>query len=53
MIVKVVNEVGVWVIYYLIDYVFFGNGDMLWLEMDVIVLLNVYGEIKLVGEKVL
>lgn len=39
-------------VYILIDYVFDGCGEIVWCEIDLIGLINVYGVFKFVGEVV-
>lgn len=52
-IAKEAAKIGAWVVHYSTDYVFPGNGEEPWRETDATAPLNVYGETKLAGEKVL
>lgn len=52
-IARAAAEIGAWVVHYSTDYVFPGTGETPWLETDATAPLNVYGESKLAGEKVL
>lgn len=52
-IARAAAETGAWVVHYSTDYVFPGTGETPWREDDVTAPLNVYGETKLAGEKVL
>ncbi|MCT6663647.1 dTDP-4-dehydrorhamnose reductase [Enterobacter mori] len=52
-IAKEAARIGAWVVHYSTDYVFPGNGEKPWEETDATDPLNVYGQTKLDGEKVL
>ncbi|CZU56589.1 dTDP-4-dehydrorhamnose reductase [Enterobacter hormaechei] len=52
-IAKEAAKIGAWVVHYSTDYVFPGDGETPWSETDATAPLNVYGQTKLDGEKVL
>lgn len=52
-IANVAEELGSWVVHYSTDYVFPGTGELPWKETDRPEPLNIYGETKLAGEKLL
>lgn len=52
-IAKEAAQIGAWVVHYSTDYVFPGDGETPWRETDATAPLNVYGQTKLDGEKVL
>ncbi|WNJ81156.1 dTDP-4-dehydrorhamnose reductase [Cedecea neteri] len=49
-IAKEAAKIGAWVVHYSTDYVFPGNGETPWKEIDETAPLNVYGETKRAGE---
>ena len=52
-IAKEAAKIDAWVIHYSTDYVFPGDGEKPWRETDSTAPLNIYGETKLEGERVL
>ena len=47
------HKLGVWLVHYSTDYVFDGSGSQPWLETDTPAPLNVYGQTKLEGERLI
>lgn len=47
------EKLGAWLIHYSTDYVFDGSGDKPWQEIDTPAPLNVYGQTKLEGERMI
>ncbi|MGB4116697.1 MAG: dTDP-4-dehydrorhamnose reductase [Polaromonas sp.] len=53
VLAEAANAVGAWLVHYSTDYVFDGSGSTPWLETDAAGPLNVYGQTKLEGEKLI
>ena len=53
VLAKEAQALGAWLVHYSTDYVFDGSGSRPWLEIDATAPLNVYGQTKLEGERLI
>ena len=53
VLAKEAQALGAWLVHYSTDYVFDGSGTRPWLETDATAPLNVYGQTKLEGERLI
>ena len=53
VLAKEAQALGAWLVHYSTDYVFDGSGSRPWLETDATAPLNVYGQTKLEGERLI
>ena len=53
VLAKEAQALGAWLVHYSTDYVFDGSGSRPWLETDATAPLNVYGQSKLEGERLI
>lgn len=53
VLAKEAQALGAWLVHYSTDYVFDGNGTRPWVETDATAPLNVYGQTKLEGERLI
>ena len=53
VLAKEAQALGAWLVHYSTDYVFDGSGTRPWLETDATAPLNVYGQAKLEGERLI
>lgn len=53
MLAKEAQALGAWLVHYSTDYVFDGSGTRPWVETDATAPLNVYGQTKLEGERLI
>jgi dTDP-4-dehydrorhamnose reductase len=53
VLAKEAQALGAWLVHYSTDYVFDGSGSRPWLETDATAPLNVYGQSKLAGERLI
>ena len=53
VLAKEAQALGAWLVHYSTDYVFDGSGTRQWLETDATAPLNVYGQTKLEGERLI
>ena len=53
MLAKEAQALGAWLVHYSTDYVFDGSGTQPWVETDATAPLNVYGQTKLEGERLI
>jgi dTDP-4-dehydrorhamnose reductase len=53
VLAKEAQALGAWLVHYSTDYVFNGSGTRPWLETDATAPLNVYGQTKLEGERLI
>ena len=53
VLAKGAQALGAWLVHYSTDYVFDGSGTRPWLETDATAPLNVYGQTKLEGERLI
>jgi dTDP-4-dehydrorhamnose reductase len=53
LLAKEAQALGAWLVHYSTDYVFDGSGTRPWLETDAPAPLNVYGQTKLEGERLI
>jgi dTDP-4-dehydrorhamnose reductase len=53
VLAKEAQVLGAWLVHYSTDYVFDGSGNRPWLETDANAPLNVYGQTKLEGERLI
>jgi dTDP-4-dehydrorhamnose reductase len=53
VLAKEAQALGAWLVHYSTDYVFDGNGTRPWVETDATAPLNVYGQTKLEGERMI
>ena len=53
VLAKEAQALGAWLVHYSTDYVFDGSGNRPWLETDATAPLNVYGQTKLEGERLI
>ena len=53
VLAKEAQALGAWLVHYSTDYVFDGSGTRPWLETDATAPLNVYGQTKLAGERLI
>jgi dTDP-4-dehydrorhamnose reductase len=53
VLAKEAQALGAWLVHYSTDYVFDGSGTRPWLETDATAPLNIYGQTKLEGERLI
>jgi len=53
VLAQAAHQLGAWLVHYSTDYVFDGSGSQPWLETDTPAPLNVYGQTKLEGERLI
>jgi dTDP-4-dehydrorhamnose reductase len=53
VLAKEAQALGAWLVHYSTDYVFDGSGSRPWLETDATAPLNIYGQTKLEGERLI
>ena len=53
VLAKEAQALGAWLVHYSTDYVFDGSGTRPWLETDTTAPLNIYGQTKLEGERLI
>jgi len=53
VLAKEAQALGAWLVHYSTDYVFDGSGTRPWIEIDATAPLNVYGQTKLEGERLI
>ena len=53
VLAKEAQALGAWLVHYSTDYVFDGSGTRAWVETDVTAPLNIYGQSKLEGERLI